>query len=116
MQITPDALISDLSAIRERKPLIHSITNFVVMNTTANALLAHAENEVEDMTAIAGALVINIGTVDAAWEPGMRRAAAHADALGIPSVLDPVGAGAAPYRNQVVGRRHQGRGQQPRQS
>lgn len=112
MQITPDALISDLSAIRERKPLIHSITNFVVMNTTANALLAlgaspvmaHAEDEVEDMTAIAGALVINIGTVDASWEPGMRRAAAHADALGIPSVLDPVGAGATPYRNQVVGR------------
>ena len=59
----------NLSAIREQKPLIHNITNYVVMNYTANALLAmgvspvmaHAQNEVEDMVSFAGALVLNIG-------------------------------------------------------
>ena len=57
----------NLEAVRERKPLIHNITNYVVMNYTANALLAmgaspvmaHAHNEVEDMVAFAGALVLN---------------------------------------------------------
>ena len=58
-----------LETIRSNSPLIHNITNFVVMNNTANALLAcgaspvmaHARTEVEEMAAIAGALVINIG-------------------------------------------------------
>ena len=61
----------NLALIRERKPLIHNITNYVVMNFTANALLslgaspvmAHAEEEVEEMVSFAGALVINIGTL-----------------------------------------------------
>jgi hydroxyethylthiazole kinase len=59
----------NLMALRNPKPLIHNITNYVVMNYTANALLAmgaspvmaHAQNEVEDMVAFAGALVLNIG-------------------------------------------------------
>jgi len=61
----------NLTAVREKKPLIHNITNYVVMNYTANALLAcgaspvmaHAEEEVEEMVSLAGALVINIGTL-----------------------------------------------------
>ena len=112
MQINVNSLLSDLSAIRDRKPLVHNITNFVVMNSTANALLAlgaspvmaHAAEEVEDMVSIAGALVINIGTVDSSWEPGMLGAAARADSLGIPVVIDPVGVGATAYRNEVTGR------------
>ena len=67
----PEAAARNLAAVREKKPLIHNITNFVVMNYTANALLAmgaspvmaHAPNEVEDMVALAGALVLNIGTL-----------------------------------------------------
>jgi hydroxyethylthiazole kinase len=62
---------SNLTQLREKKPLIHNITNFVVMNFTANALLAfgaspvmaHAPEEVEEMVAFAGALVLNIGTL-----------------------------------------------------
>ena len=65
----------DLRQVRERKPLVHNITNYVVMNYTANALLAcgaspvmaHAIEEVEEMVAFAGALVLNIGTLSPPW-------------------------------------------------
>ena len=69
----------NLALLREKKPLIHNITNFVVMNYTANALLAmgaspvmaHAQNEVEDMVSFAGALVLNIGTLTDDWIASM---------------------------------------------
>ncbi|HSV57129.1 MAG TPA: hydroxyethylthiazole kinase [Magnetospirillaceae bacterium] len=112
MQISLESLLADLAAIRDNRPLIHNITNLVVMNTSANALLAvgaspvmaHAEEEVADMVALAGALVINIGTLDSRWEPAMHKAMARAMALGVPIVLDPVGAGATPYRDAAVAR------------
>ncbi|HNW94399.1 MAG TPA: hydroxyethylthiazole kinase, partial [bacterium] len=63
-----------LGAVRERSPLVHNITNFVVMNSSANILLAagaspvmaHAPEEVADMAGLAGALVLNIGTLEQA--------------------------------------------------
>lgn len=96
----------NLAAVKERKPLIHNITNFVVMNTTANALLAmgaspvmaHAEQEVEDMVALASALVLNIGTLTEDWVSAMISAGRKANALNTPVVLDPVGAGATAFR------------------
>ncbi len=96
----------NLARVREKKPLVHNITNYVVMNSTANALLsmgaspvmAHAANEVEEMVAIAGALVLNIGTLNDDWVAGMLRAAGKAGAMGKPIVLDPVGAGATQLR------------------
>jgi len=98
----------NLAKLRQIKPLIHNITNFVVMNFTANALLAagaspvmaHAENEVEDMVGFAGALVLNLGTLSDAWVVSMLKAGIKAGQLGIPVVLDPVGAGATPLRTQ----------------
>jgi hydroxyethylthiazole kinase len=92
--------------IRERRPLIHHITNFVVMNTTANITLcsgalpvmAHAIEEVEEMVAAAGALVLNIGTLTPAQIEAMLAAGRRANQLGIPVVLDPVGAGATRLR------------------
>lgn len=98
--------------VRSTAPLVHNITNYVVMNTTANSLLAigaspimaHAKSEVKDMTAIANASVINIGTVDEYWEEAMLLAAEKANDLQKPWVLDPVGAGATPYRDQVLSR------------
>ena len=105
------ALWADLQAVRERAPLVHSITNFVVMNYNANALLAvgaspvmaHAHEEVQDMAGIAQALVLNIGTLEPAWIGAMQLALQTARARGIPVVLDPVGAGATPYRNRALG-------------
>ncbi|WP_254561311.1 hydroxyethylthiazole kinase [Dyadobacter diqingensis] len=103
-------IAENLAELRARSPLVHNITNFVVMNYTANALLAvgaspvmaHAVEEVEDMVAIAGALVVNIGTLSPLWVEGMKKAMLAAAKLGKPIVLDPVGAGATPYRNQVL--------------
>lgn len=102
-------LIRDLNLIREKSPLIHNITNYVVMNNTANALLsigaspvmAHAVNEVDEMASIASALVLNIGTLDAEWVKAMLIAAKAAQAKKIPVVFDPVGAGATSYRTKV---------------
>lgn len=102
----------NLRKIRESKPLIHNITNFVVMNSTANVLLAagaspvmaHAENEVEEMVGFAGALVLNIGTLTDIWVESMLKAGKKATELGIPIVLDPVGAGATALRTAAAGR------------
>ncbi|HBX87924.1 MAG TPA: hydroxyethylthiazole kinase [Marinilabiliaceae bacterium] len=102
-------LARDLKLVREKSPLIHNITNYVVMNNTANAMLsigaspvmAHSKDEVADMTAIASALVINIGTLDAEWVEAMLIAGKTALAKSIPMILDPVGAGATPYRLEV---------------
>jgi hydroxyethylthiazole kinase len=101
-----------LRALRERKPLVHQITNYVVMNETANATLAlgalpvmaHAREEVEEMVALAGALVLNIGTLSPNWVDAMIAAGKAANARTIPVVLDPVGAGATRYRTDTAKR------------
>ena len=99
-----------LEQIRAQAPLIHNITNYVVMNSTANALLAlgaspvmaHAVEEVEEMARLSRALVINIGTLSAPWVEAMAAAARTADGQGIPIVLDPVGCGATAYRTRTA--------------
>ena len=109
MTIDPGAT---LAVIRERKPLVHNITNYVVMNETANAILAlgalpvmaHAREEVAEMVGLAGALVLNIGTLSEHWVDAMLIAGKAANERGIPVVLDPVGAGATAYRTQTARR------------
>lgn len=104
----PARCANALQHLRRQKPLIHHITNFVVMNDTANATLhigalpvmAHAPEEVVDMVRLAGALVLNLGTLSAPWLEAMRLAATEAGARSIPIVLDPVGAGATPFRSE----------------
>jgi len=108
--LTSSDLWADVVAVRERSPLVHSITNLVVINFNANTLLAagaspvmaHAHEEVADMVGIAQALVLNIGTLDPYWLESMRLALVAASGRGIPVVLDPVGAGATRYRNESV--------------
>jgi len=102
----------NLRKIRAKKPLIHNITNYVVMNYTANALLAcgaspvmaHAAEEVEEMVSLAGALVLNIGTLTPVWVDAMLRAGKKANALKVPIVLDPVGSGATRLRTESAKR------------
>src|SRR5580765_3788666 len=109
MTSTPGAALRDL---RERKPLIHQITNYAVMNETANATLAigalpvmaHAVEEVEEMASAAGALVLNIGTLSRHWIEAMLLAGKAANAVGAPVVLDPVGVGATTYRTDTAKR------------
>ena len=102
----------NLKKIRAKKPLIHNITNYVVMNYTANALLAcgaspvmaHAAEEVEEMVSLAGALVLNIGTLTPVWVDAMLLAGKKANALKVPIVLDPVGSGATRLRTESAKR------------
>jgi hydroxyethylthiazole kinase len=102
--------IQDLEKLREKAPLIHNITNYVVMNSTANALIsigaspvmAHAVEEMEEMVSIASALVINIGTLSDRWIEAMHLAGRTAKKKGIPVVLDPVGAGATSLRTNTT--------------
>ena len=108
--MTADQVWRLLSAIRERRPLVHNITNFVVMNNSANALLAlgaspamvHSSDEVEDFVALSQALVVNIGTLYSEQIAAGKLAAIRAKAAGIPWVFDPVGAGATPYRQAAA--------------
>ena len=103
---------ADVQKIRAEAPLVHNITNYVVMNATANALLAigaspvmaHAIEEVEEMVRHARALVLNIGTLSAAWVEAMVKAGRQARQRGIPVVLDPVGSGATEYRTATAHR------------
>ncbi len=103
---------ANLGKLRETRPLVHNITNFVVMNFTANILLAagaspvmaHAENEVEEMVGFARALVLNIGTLTDDWVDAMVKAGKKATNLGVPIILDPVGAGATALRTNAAKR------------
>ena len=101
-----------LREIRTRQPLIHHITNFVVMNTTANVtlaigaspIMAHAHEEMETISAFAGALNLNIGTLTPYWIDSMIIAGKAAGKRGIPIILDPVGSGATPLRTEAAKR------------
>ncbi len=102
----------NLRKLRESRPLVHNITNFVVMNFTANILLAtgaspvmaHAENEVEEMVSFARSLVLNIGTLTDDWVNSMIKAGKKATELDLPIILDPVGAGATLLRTRAAER------------
>ena len=108
--MAPDMPWQDIERIRAETPLVHNITNYVVMNTTANALLAlgaspvmaHAVEEVEEMAGHARAVVINIGTLSAPWVEAMVKGGQEAQRRGIPVVLDPVGSGATQFRTAAA--------------
>lgn len=101
---------SILNEIRNNSPLVHNITNYVVMNNTANALLsvgaspvmAHSLDEVEDIISISSSLVINMGTLSELWVDSMIKAGKKANQLKKPIVFDPVGVGASSYRTEVA--------------
>lgn len=107
---TSDAVWRTLLALRAESPLVHNIINFVAMDLAANVLLAvgaapvmaHAREEAADMAALAAVLTVNIGTLEPAWVEAMHLAVDKARELEKPWVLDPVGAGATPYRNEVL--------------
>ena len=103
-------VIDNLDKVRKTSPLVHNITNYVVMNNTANALLAvgaspvmaHAAEEMEDFVKIDSALVVNIGTLSRYWIQSMKEAMTYASENNKPVVFDPVGAGATAFRTETV--------------
>ncbi|MED4959348.1 hydroxyethylthiazole kinase, partial [Paenibacillus macerans] len=101
MSILEKELSALLTKVQNAKPLVHNMTNVVVTNFTANGLyalgaspvMAYAPEEAADMAKIAGALVLNLGTLSAAQVEAMIIAGSSANAHGVPVLLDPVGAG-----------------------
>lgn len=99
-----------LTKIKEKRPIVHHITNFVTMNDCANAVLAlggspimaYAPNEVEEITAIASALVLNAGAPDVNRMEAMMMAGKLANTQHIPIVLDPVGVGVSSFRREFI--------------
>jgi hydroxyethylthiazole kinase len=97
-----------LQAVRDRRPLVHHITNWVtifdcaqvVKSFGASPVMAHAPEEVAAMTGIASALVLNIGTLTTPVVEAMKQAAVAANQKGIPVVFDVCGAGATPFRDE----------------
>ena len=97
-----------LRRVRDQKPMVHHLTNDVVTNLTANVTLclgaapvmAPCEREVEEMVSFAGALLLNIGTLNDDLVRSMIKAGEKANELGIPVILDPVGAGATALRTE----------------
>lgn len=109
MSIDPPFIYRQL---REHHPLVQCITNYVSMDIAANLLnaagaspaMVHDAREAGEFAAIAGAVVINIGTPSPAWVDGMIAAVAAARDKGTPWVLDPVAVGATSYRRETVSR------------
>lgn len=109
--VIPGAVVgAELARLRAAAPLVHCLTNEVVQSITANVLLALgaspamivAEEEVADFAAIAGALLINVGTVYPTRLAAMRGAVAAARRAGTPWTLDPVAAGVLAYRSDAL--------------
>ncbi|MBD3110059.1 hydroxyethylthiazole kinase [Bacillus sp. AGMB 02131] len=96
--------------VKEKRPLVHHITNYVTVNDCANIVLACGaspimaddEAEVEEIASICDSLVINIGTLNARTIESMIKAGKVANQLGRPVILDPVGAGASTLRTDTV--------------
>ena len=105
-------IVENLRAVRAKKPLVHHITNYVTVNDCANIVLAIGASpimaddidEVEAITAISSALVLNIGTLNSRTIASMLVAGKKANELNIPVILDPVGAGASELRNRTTER------------
>ena len=108
--ISNELLSKAIASVRSKKPLVHSITNYVVMNNSANALLAigaspvmaHWADEMKSMIGIASSLVINIGTLDDELITSAKIAGEEASRLGKPIILDPVGVGATIQRTKAA--------------
>ena len=106
----PEMAAQNLSRVREKRPLVHSITNVVTINFTANVLLAmgasavmaHAPSEVEELAGVADALVLNMGTLTEDRTGSMIRTGNKYNARNKPVILDPVGAGATTYRTYAA--------------
>lgn len=108
--IAPQQVAGALRRLRERSPLVQCLTNIVVANFTANALLAAGiapamvDNpaEAEAFAAICGGVLVNLGTPYPDTVEAMRAAVRGAEAAGVPWVLDPVAAGAVAWRTGIA--------------
>jgi len=114
LNLNKERLIEDLCEaivnLRDKKPLIEQVTNYVTINDCANVTLAIGASpvmgdgfeEVDQMTMISDALVINYGVINGASLKTMIKAGKTANKHNIGIVLDPVGVGATQFRNEAI--------------
>lgn len=110
MDTASEYAVQNLVAVRKNRPLVHSITNLVSINTVANALLAaggapvmaFAPEEVGEVAEHADALVLNTGTLTENRLKAMQIAGRRAASRGIPLAVDPVGAGISSFRTRAL--------------
>lgn len=101
-----------LQNVRENRPLVHCITNYVTANDCANlllacggsAIMADEMEEVEEVTSLCGGLVLNLGTPNPRKVEAMLRAGREANRMGRPVVFDPVGVGCSAFRREASSR------------
>lgn len=105
-----DQVLLDLATVARHAPLIHCLTNTVAANFTANALLAvgaspamvEHETEAQELATVAGALLVNVGTVSESTAAAMIAATVAAQGAGTPWVLDPVAVGVLGFRGLLA--------------
>ncbi len=110
LEISPCSVWEDLQKIRAKSPLVHSITNTVVQNFTANALLALGASpimsdtidELGELIKVADAVNLNIGTPGGTVPEALIAAARSARELSKPIALDPVAMGATLFRRRLI--------------
>jgi len=110
--VKTDPYADIFARLREKRPLVHHITNYVTINDCANITLcvggspvmAEAPEEAAEMASVADSLVLNIGTLNAVQIESMILAGSAANVRGIPVILDPVGAGATRFRTRTTER------------
>jgi hydroxyethylthiazole kinase len=108
--VTPQDLADGLTALRDRAPMVQCLTNVVVAGWTANVLLAVGAvpamvdnpHEAGEFAAVAGGVLVNLGTPYDDTARAMHLAVAGAKQSGTPWVLDPVAAGALQWRTGVA--------------
>jgi hydroxyethylthiazole kinase len=108
MNSSAEDLAGALLLLRERAPVVHTITNWVTAGDVANALhaagarpvMAFSPKEVAEIVAGADALVLNLGTPEPSRVRGMFLAARHANQLNRPIVFDPVGVAGSRFRTE----------------
>ena len=98
-----------ISKIKNKNPLILNITNDVTIDFVANGLLSlgaspvmsFAQQEIEDLVRLSGAVVINLGTLNESFNELCKHVCDVANQKNKPIILDPVGAGASSYRTET---------------
>jgi hydroxyethylthiazole kinase len=99
-----DALVE----LKEKKPLVHCLTNYVAANFTVNVLLALGARVsiVDDQTEVtqsqSNSLLVNVGSLTKSQGDAMRAAVARANQTARPWVLDPVSIGKLPMRTYLA--------------
>ena len=110
--VSPAALAESLTSLRETEPLIQHLTNRVTINDVANSTLhwgalpvmADGPADGPEMAHGASAVLLNTGQLNDSLSEAIYETGLAANELGVPVVLDPVGMGSTPTRNELVER------------